>query len=101
MHSETTIHSDIPRLVGTPDIRTMVGRRVQDATDRFQDLLLEIRRLRHRAAKSQQDREGLGRLRLILGLLTAYGPPEDRLLRYQLRELGDELRRVAEVCLAA
>ena len=84
----------------SPDVRALVGRRVKYATDRSQGLLEEIRRLRHDAALAR-NREAVKRLLLVLALLTAHGPRNDRLLRYQLDEMGEHLRRLAGVGLAA
>ncbi len=80
----------------TPDIRSLIGRRAHDDPGRFQGLLREMRRLRHPAACLERDRDGLERRLLLLGLLKAHGPRGDRILRYQLEEVRDELRRLAE-----
>ena len=84
----------------SPDVRSLVGRRVHDAAGRFQDLLYEIRRLRRETGNLEQDRQTRERLLLILGLLNAHGPREDRLLRYQLEEMGQHLRSLAGAGLA-
>ncbi len=82
------------------DVRALVGRRIESTGDRSQGLLEEIRRLRHDAALAR-NREAVKRLLLVLALLTAHGPRNDRLLRYQLEEMGEHLRRLAGVGLAA
>lgn len=84
----------------TADVRSLVGRKVDDAAGRFHDLLAEIRRLRRRTT-GLDEKEYRERLFLIVGLLTAHGPREDRLLRYQLEEMGRRLRQGAGASLAA
>ena len=88
-------HAEFPDRTN-PDIRSLIGRRPFGDAGRFQGLLSEMRRLRPPATGLERDRDGLERRLLLLGVLKAHGPRHDRLLRYQLEEVRDELRRLAE-----